>query len=150
MPETSNQSSETSEMPRGPGAVFTFVYYFSGAALVTVLFTAKTLGVGFGTVITGELALLVGSLSGLLGVFYNRTKTLEIAVTKPKAFTRQMEAALADMGYTLAETIDDIAVYQRSSFSRLFTGDIYVQKQEGAVVLVSRAANIRTLEKRLR
>lgn len=137
-------------MPRGPGAVFTFVYYFSGAALVTVLFTAKTLGVGFGTVITGELALLVGSLSGLLGVFYNRTKTLEIAVTKPKAFTRQMEAALADMGYTLAETIDDIAVYQRSSFSRLFTGDIYVQKQEGAVVLVSRAANIRTLEKRLR
>lgn len=137
-------------MPRGPGAVFTFVYYFSGAALVTVLFTAKTLGVGFGTVITGELALLVGSLSGLLGVFYNRTKTLEIAVTKPKVFTRQMEAALADMGYTLAETIDGIAVYQRSSFSRLFTGDIYVQKQEGAVVLVSRAANIRTLEKRLR
>ena len=149
MTETPDQSSDTTDLPKGPGIAFTFVYYFSGAALVTALFTAKTLGVGFSSGITGQFALAAGSLGGLLGVFFNRTKTLEISVAKPKVFNREMEAALTEMGYVLAETVDGIAVYQQSPLRRLFSGDIYVQKQRKTVVFVSRAANIRRLAKRL-
>ena len=149
MTETPNQSSETTDLPKGPGVVFTFVYYFSGATLVTVLFTVKTLGVGFSSGITGQFALIAGSLGGGLGVFFTRTKTLEISVSKPKVFAQKVEETLAEMGYSLTETVDDIAVYQRSQLRWLFSGDIYVQKQDKAVVFVSRAANIRRLEKRL-
>ena len=149
MTKTSNQSPETPDLPQGPGAAFTFIYYFSGAALIAVLFTSKTLGVGFNTGIVGQSALLVGGVSGLLGMFYNRTKTLKITVTQSKAFTRKLSETLTDMGYTLTETVDSIAMYQRSGLGKFLTGNIYVQKQDGAVVFASRAANIRTLAKRL-
>lgn len=161
MPETPDQSSDqTAELeaetidaaealPQGPGALFTFVYYFSGASLITVLFTVKTLGVGFNAGITGPLALVLGALGGVAGVFFNQTKTLEMTVAKPKAFDRQLAETLTDMGYSLTETMDGVARYRRSPFSRLFSGDIYVQKQDSTVWVVSRAANIRTLSKRL-
>ncbi len=149
MTEISNQSPEPPDLPQGPGAVFTFIYYFSGAALITVLFTAKTLGVGFNTEIVGQSALLVGGVGGLLGTFYNRTKTLEIAVTQSKAFTRKLAEVLTEMGYTLKQSSDGISIYQRSGLGRFFAGEIYVQQQERAVVFVSRAATIRTLAKRL-
>lgn len=149
MTKTSPPSSETSELPTGPGIAFTFIYYFSGAALITSLFTAKTLGVGFSSGITGEFALIGGSLTGLVAVFFNRTKTLEIPFTSRKTFLRQVETTLADMGYTLTETVDGISQYQRSPFQRWFSGDIYVQIRERSAALVSRAANVRALKKRL-
>ncbi|NER81850.1 MAG: hypothetical protein F6K42_20260 [Leptolyngbya sp. SIO1D8] len=149
MTETPETSPEMTDLPTGPGVTFTFIYYFSGAALITTLLAVKTLGVGFGAGITGQLALLVGSVAGLLGTFYNRTKILEIPVSKPKVFARQLEETLSEMGYTLTETVDTVSVYQRSRFRRLFSGDIFVQNQDKGVVLVSRAVNIRTLEKRL-
>lgn len=149
MTEISNQSPETPDLPQGPGVVFTFIYYFSGAALIAVLFTAKTLGVGFNAGVVGQAALLVGGVSGLLGTFYNRTKTLKIEVTQSKAFTRKLTETLMDMGYTLTETLEDVALYQRSGLAKFFAGNIYVQQQDSAVVFVSRAANIRTLAKRL-
>ncbi|MEL6383053.1 MAG: hypothetical protein AAFQ89_11500 [Cyanobacteria bacterium J06626_18] len=149
MTEISKQSPETPDLPQGPGTVFTFIYYFSGAALIAVLFTAKTLGVGFNAGIVGQSALLVGGVSGLLGTFYNRTKMLKLEVTQPKAFMRKLAETLMDMGYTLTETLDDISLYRRSGLGKFFAGDIYVQRQDNAVILVSRAANIRTLAKRL-
>ena len=150
MTETVDKSSENSTLPSGPGVAFTFIYYFSGASLITALFAAKTLGVGFNTGLPGQLALLIGGISGLVGVFYNCTKTLEIPFSSHKALNRQLDEILADMGYTLADTVDGISVYQRSRLGRLFSGDIYLQRQEQFVVLVSRAVNIRTLQKRLR
>ncbi|MEO1093516.1 MAG: hypothetical protein AAFX01_01285 [Cyanobacteria bacterium J06638_28] len=150
MTKTSPPSSpETSELPTGPGVAFTFIYYFSGASLIAALFTAKTLGVGFGNPITGEFALIGGSLAGLVAVFFNRTKTLEIPFTSRKTFLRELETTLAEMGYTLTETIDGISQYQRSPFQRWFSGDIYVQIREQSAALVSRAVNVRTLKKRL-
>ncbi|MEO1181366.1 MAG: hypothetical protein AAFX51_11055, partial [Cyanobacteria bacterium J06636_28] len=81
--------------------------------------------------------------------FYNRTKMLKLEVTQPKAFMRKLAETLMDMGYTLTETLDDISLYRRSGLGKFFAGDIYVQRQDNAVILVSRAANIRTLAKRL-
>ena len=149
MSETPTPSTDAPDIPTGPGVTFTFFYYFSGAALITAVFAVKTLGVGFGSGITGQLALAVGSVGGLLGAFYNRTKTLKIPVSKPKVFARKLEETLSEMGYTLSETVEGISVYQRSRFRRLFSGDIYVQNQDKEVVLAGRAMHIRTLEKRL-
>lgn len=142
-------TEDTPDLPGGPGAAFTFTYYFSGAALITALVAVKTLGVGFSAGITGQLALTVGSLGGLLGVFYNRTKTLEIPFSSRKSFIQTLNAALQEMGYLRSEMADSLWIYQRTRLGRLFSGDIYVQLQDKSAVVVSRAGNIRALQKQL-
>ncbi|MDB9526644.1 hypothetical protein PN498_11635 [Oscillatoria sp. CS-180] len=138
------------ELPTGPGASFTFLYYFSTAALLTALFTARTFGVGLATGLPGQFALVGGAMSGLLGVFMNRTVTVEIPFTKKKPFLRQLESAIADMGYSLDETEGTVSRYRKVRLSRWLAGNIFVQQREQSVMLVSRAANVRTLKKRLK
>lgn len=148
-PTPPEPSSLPSELPTGPGPVFTFAYYFSGAALIATLVVVKALGAGLGTGITGQLALAAGSIGGTLGVLFNRTKTLEISVSGRRAWKQPLEQALTARGYTLAATEGPVSVYQKSRLRRLFAGDIYVYHHDQTVVLVSRAANIRALEKHL-
>jgi hypothetical protein len=138
------------ELPTGPGAAFTFIYYFSTAAFITALVTAKTLGVGVTTGIPGEVALLGGAIGGALGVAFNRSKVLEVSFTSKKKFRQQMSRALSDMRYYLASSDGTISRYQKPNASRFFAGDIYVQERDQSMVFVSRAGNIRTLEKRLK
>lgn len=147
-PKTVPQADKN-ELPGGPGAAFTFVYYFSGAALITAFLAAKTLGIGMNTGLTGQLALTIGTISGLLGTFFNRTRTLELTFTNRKTFTRELKGVLAAAGYTLAETTGSLSLYQRSRLGRLFAGDVYVQLRDNSAALVSRATNIRTLKKAL-
>jgi len=156
MKETPDSAAEKNdltieeELPTGPGAAFTFIYYFSTAAFITALVTAKTLGVGLTTGIPGEVALMGGAIGGSLGVAFNRSKVLEVSFTSKKKFRQQMSRALSDMRYYLASSDGTIARYQRPNASRFFAGDIYVQEREKSMVFVSRARNIRTLEKRLK
>jgi hypothetical protein len=147
-PETPNRAD--TDLPQGPGIAFTFIYYFSGAALITALFAAQSLGVGFATGLPGQVGLLGGLVGGSLGVLFNRTRTLEIPVTSPKQMAGKLASTLEAMGYTQTDTLENgIEVYQQGSFRRFFTGAILVQRRSQAWFLVSRAANIRTLKKRL-
>lgn len=149
MTESPNDATVPPELPRGPGAAFTFTYYFSGAALITAFLAVKTLGVGLNTGITGQLALAIGTVGGLLGTLFNRARTLEVKFSSRKKFARQLEQALLGLGYLLTDQSNGILTYQRSRLGRLFSGDIYVQLQEESAIIVSRAGNIRSLEKHL-
>lgn len=144
------ESALDAALPTGPGASFTFIYYFSTAAFITALVTAKTFGVGLTTGLPGEIALIGGAIGGTLGVLLNRSKTLEVPFTSKKKFRQQVNRALSTMRYALADTEGSIAVYQKPKASRFFAGDIYVQERDQSVVFVSRARNIRTLEKLLK
>ena len=154
MPETPDSpmtanSSLDEELPIGPGASFTFLYYFSTAAVITALFTARTLGVGIVTPLPTEFALAGGALGGALGVLFNRSSTLTIPVTSPKKFRQEVTRVLSGMGYSLHATEGSVSRYQKANASRFFAGDIYVQPRPDATVFVSRASNIRTLKRRL-
>jgi len=149
MTETPNSSSETPRLPTGPGARFTFIYYFSGTALITAFFTAKTLGIGYSTGLPGQVALIGGVIGGTLGVLFNRTESWEMPFSSRKRFTQQLQAAMAEMGYAHIETVDGVDRYQRSALGRFFSGDIFVQLQDQQAVFVSRISNIRSLRKRL-
>ncbi len=149
MTKTSPTSADTADLPSGPGGTFTFIYYFSGAALITALFTVKTLGVGLSTGLPGEFALVGGLIAGTAGVFFNRTQTVEIPFQRRKLFKQQLASVMADLGYVCKDSENGIDCYQRSSLQRWFAGDIYVRVQEQSALFVSRAANIRTLKKRL-
>ncbi|MDA0864878.1 MAG: hypothetical protein O2890_00320 [Cyanobacteria bacterium] len=135
-------------LPTGPGFALTGLYYFSGSALVSMLLAAKTFGIGMSGV-SGELALAVGAVGGLLGGFYNHTMTMEVPFTNRKTFLRSLEPTLGEMGYALATESDGVRVYQRDTIRQLFSGKIYLQCQDGVATLASRAIHIRTLQKRL-
>lgn len=150
MSESSEPKSDAPSLvlPTGPGFAITSLYYFSGSILVATLLATKTVGIGV-TGVSGELALAVGSIGGLLGGFYNHTKTLELPYTSRKTFVRSLEETLEDLGYSLALESDGVRVYQRDTIRQLFSGKIYLQCQDGVATLASRAIHIRTLEKRL-
>lgn len=152
--ENSQQSaapSAISQVPQGPGWVPTFLYYFSGTALVTTFLAVQTLGVGLETGIPNQLGLLVGILGGLIGAYFNRNQIIEVPIAKRKTFLRQLEQALAEKGYELDEAADleGVAVYRRPAFRQLFSGRIYVQIEDQQAFIASRATHLRWLKKKL-
>ncbi|HEY9763238.1 MAG TPA: hypothetical protein V6D07_11985 [Trichocoleus sp.] len=138
-------------IPRGPGFLPTFLYYFSGTALVTTFLAVKSLGVGLETGIPGEFGLLFGALGGLVASYFNHNRLIDIPFTNRKAFLTQLEQALAEMGYAqdTDATLEDVLVYHRAALRQLFSGRIYVRVGEKQATLSSRALHIRGLKKRL-
>ncbi len=147
-PQAVNPAPDT-QLPTGPGFALTFLYYFSGSALVAMVLAVKSSPYGLSTGVPGQLALIVGAVGGFLGGFFNHTMMLEVPFTNRKAFVKSLEAVLTPLGYELAEEVDKVQVYRRSSLRQLFSGSIYVEIQQQRAVLSSRAMTIRVLRKRL-
>lgn len=137
------------ELPIGPGASFTFLYYFITAGVIAWLFAARLFGVGLITPVPSEIGLAGGAIAGLFGLVFNRSQTLEVTFTSQKKFRQQLNDVLAGMGYILADTEGSVARYQKPKASRFFAGDIFVQQRQQSAILVSRASNIRALARRL-
>ncbi|MBD0336563.1 MAG: hypothetical protein ICV62_13825 [Cyanobacteria bacterium Co-bin13] len=149
--EKSTPSSDAAAVPKGPGFVPTFLYYFSGTALVTTFLAVKILGVGLDTGIPNQFGLLFGLAGGLVGTYFNQGKVLEIPFTSRKTFLRDLQQVLDEKGYSQnAEASDDeVRVYQRPTLRQLFSGKIYVYLADKRAFISSRAAHLRWLEKRL-
>jgi len=145
-----DQSSPPS-LPQGPSFVLTFLYYFSGTALITTFLAAKTLGVGLNTGIPNQFGLVFGTVGGLLGAAVYRSVTLEMAITSRQAFLKRLNRALEDMGYQLDPDAneDGIRVYTRPFLRQLFSGKVYVQVRDTQAVISSRAIHIRGIKRRL-
>ncbi|RZM79403.1 hypothetical protein [Leptolyngbya iicbica] len=141
-------SSLDDELPIGPGTSFTFLYYFVTAGVITWLFVARLFGIGLTTPLPAELGLLGGGLAGLLGIFFNRSTTLEIPFTSKKQFRQQLKEVMTGMGYALDTTEGSVDRYQKPNASRFFSGDIFVQQRGESAIFVSRVSNIRTLKRR--
>lgn len=144
-------STPDSPLPKGPGFALTFLYYFSGTALVTTVLAMKTLGVGLETGIPNQFGLLFGAIGGTLGAAVNRSATLELPVKNRAAFVKQLEAALAEMGYSRDPEAgwEGVWIYRRPAIRQLFSGRIYVHVGQKTAVISSRILHIRGLKKRL-
>lgn len=143
--------SDESFIPRGPGFFPTFLYYFSGTALVTTFLAVKSLGLSLETGIPGEFGLLFGSLGGLIGAYFNHNRLLEIPFANRKAFLNQLDQSLTEMGYAQDPDamLEGVLVYRRTALRQLFSGRIYVQIGDKQATLSSRALHLRGLKKRL-
>lgn len=150
-PDTSEPTELTQDddLPIGPGASFTFLYYFVTAGVIASLFTARLYGISLTAPLPEAAGLAGGAIAGLLGVFFNRSRSLEIAFTSKRKFRQQLNDLMAGMGYTLDETHGTVERYQKPNASRWFAGDILVQQKDKSAVFVSRASNIRTVAKNL-
>lgn len=143
--------SEQPTLPSGPGFGLTFLYYFSGTALVTALLAVKSLGLGVDTGLPNLYGTLFGTVGGLIGAFVNRSATLTMPINSRKTFKRELDAALADMGYTedTEANLEDIVVYRRPFVRQLLSGRVYVLLSEKQAQISSRAVHVGGIKKRL-
>jgi hypothetical protein len=143
--------SDKPTLPEGPGFGLTFLYYFSGIALVTTFLAVKTLGVGLETGIPNQFGLAFGAIGGVLGATFNRSKILNVPFKSKKVFDRKLDAALTAMGYTEDPNanLEGIQVYRRSTIRQLFSGKIYVLVDDQQARISSRASHIRGLRRKL-
>ncbi|MFQ4135891.1 hypothetical protein PGN35_006180 [Nodosilinea sp. PGN35] len=138
-------------LPAGPSFGLTFLYYFCGTALVTSLLAVKTLDIGLDTGLPNLYGTLFGVAGGLLGALVNRSTTLELPISSRKTFRRELDTALAEMGYTEDEAanLDGILVYRRPFIRQLLSGRVYVLLREKHVQISSRAIHMGGIKKRL-
>ncbi|OKH45946.1 hypothetical protein NIES30_18630 [Phormidium tenue NIES-30] len=138
-------------MPSGPGFGLTFLYYFSGTALVTALLAVKSLGLGLDTGLPNLYGALFGTVGGFMGAFVNRSTTLTLPVNSRKTFKRELDAALAEMGYTEdgEPSLDGVLVYRRPFVRQLLSGRVYVLLGEKQAQISSRVIHMSGIKKRL-
>lgn len=149
-----HQASETLQAADvGPGAIATFLYYFTSTTLLTSFVAFKGLNLSFATGLPQQLGLLAGLVAGGLGAYFNRTIAITIAAPNSDRTLSEVEAVLQDMGYSLSETVEDeamvVRVYQRQPLRQLLSGQIYLQQQADQLTVASRAGQVRQLQRRL-
>lgn len=143
--------SDEPTLPSGPGFGLTFLYYFSGTALVTALLATQTLNIGLDTGLPNLYGTLFGVVGGLMGALVNRSTTLEIPISSRKTFKRELDAALAEMGYTedTDAALEGVLVYRRPFIRQLLSGRVYVLLSESQAQISSRAIHMSGVKKRL-
>ncbi|MGB3137585.1 MAG: hypothetical protein WBG38_10265 [Nodosilinea sp.] len=144
--------SDEPTLPSGPGFGLTFLYYFSGTALVTALLAVKTLGIGLDTGLPNLYGTMFGAVGGLTGAMINRSTTLEVPISSRKTFKRELDAALVEMGYTEdtdAALDNGVLVYRRPFLRQLLSGRVYVLLKESQAQISSRAVHMGGVKKRL-
>ena len=153
VPETPDNPDTLQAADVGPGAVPTFLYYFTSATLLTSFVALKGLNLSFATGGPQQLGLLGGLLAGGIGAYFNRTVAIALAAPESGQARTGVEAVLADMGYHLSETVDDdgmvVQVYERSALRQLLSGRIYLQRQDQCIV-AGRAGQLRQLQRRMK
>lgn len=150
LPEASLPTEPT--LPEGPSFGLTFLYYFCGTALVTTLLAVKSLGIGLDTGIPNQYGIMFGIVGGVVGALVNRSTTLTLPVSSQKTFRRELDAALAEMGYTEdkdADLLDGISVYRRPFVRQLLSGRIYVLLTDKKAQISSRKVHMGGIKKRL-
>ncbi len=139
-------------LPEGPSFGLTFLYYFCGTALVTTLLAVKSLGIGLDTGIPNQYGIVFGIIGGVLGGLVNRSTVLTLPVSSQKTFKRELDAALAEMGYTEdteANLLEGISVYRRPFVRQLLSGRIYVLITDKKAQISSRKVHMGNIKKRL-
>lgn len=143
-------------MSLGPGLWITFAYYFLGTTAIAALLGSRLLpGETSGSALL--LAVPVGAVAGLLGAAFNRTERLSVTVRDPAAFRRDLDRALAELGFEADPTIAfdpesefaGFSAYRRSQLGRWLSGMVLVRTDGTEATLASRASVLRRLERRL-
>jgi hypothetical protein len=141
-------SDDKPAMEFGPGIAATFLYYFTSTAVVLTFIASQSAGISINSGIPQQVGALGGLLAGVLGTYLNRTVSFSVPVENPKKFLKELEATLTQLGYEqIAE--EEVRIYQRSSFSKWFSGRIFVHFADQQATIASRAITIRSLRKLL-
>lgn len=137
-------------MQFGPGLAATFLYYFTSTAVVLTLVASESSGLSVNTGIPQQIGALGGLIAGVLGTYFNRTLSFSVPVESRKKFLNQLESTLTGMGYQKVSDEEGVQTYQRSDWSKWFSGRIFVQMEDQQATIASRAITVRSLKQVLK
>ncbi len=133
-------------MEFGPGIAVTFLYYFTSTAVVLAFVVSQALGISVSTGIPQQFGAIGGLLAGILGAYFNRTVSFTVPIKGQKQFLNRLESTLNEMGYEQISNEEGIRTYERSSWSKWFSGRIFVQVEAEQATIASRAITVRSLK----
>jgi hypothetical protein len=143
--------SDKSQLP-GPGAGFTFLYYFS--MTVVVVAASQALNLPVGSLPLYRYGLILGLLAGGIGAYFNRTASFDVSAPETSVLKTQIEQLLAELGFELdadaTEQQEDYVVYRRSGLASLFSGKVFIAwRSSSPIQIVGRAKTLRRLQRSL-
>lgn len=127
-------------MPQGPNFIVTFLYYFSTTILIVLLVMSQGMGVELNSGTPYQTGVLLGAIAGILGAYFNRSTTISVNFHNQTVFTKTLEQALDDMGFSERENLGEVTLYTKSNLKNLFSGKILV-KIEGNLATISGRSN---------
>lgn len=166
------------KMPKGPGFLVTFAYYFLATLFLGSFLASRLLHLSLGTAIPYELAALAGLSVGIVGTALNRSEVIELPIASPKVFRNRLGQILQEMGFTLvpddeslgeplsspdspdspdsqpdravAEAEPPVQCYRRSPSVLAFSAlEVYVQVGDRSAYLMSRVSTLRKIRQKL-
>ena len=136
----------------GPENSLTFLYYFGITTLITIVLASQALNLSPMSVVPNQLGLVMGLVGGGLGLYFNRSITLNQSIKGHKVFLNQIEQPLAELGYSRVEDDSlsaDLVMYSRKNIRGLLSGKIYIRLDGKTAYITSRAVHIRGLRQKL-
>jgi len=135
-------------MMQGPSFLVTFLYYFSTTTLIVLLLTSQGMGMSLETKIPYQLGTLCGSIAGLMGAYFNRSVARAITFSDRKAFTKELESSLTQMGFEQKTQLEDVTVYTQSALGKVLAGKIFVKFENNSATIIGRSSKIKQLIKK--
>jgi hypothetical protein len=133
-------------MQTGSGFLSTFLYYFATTAIVITAVVSQATGLQIATGIPQQIGALGGVLTGLVGVYFNRSVCIVVPFSEEKKFLVELETLLTAMGYQLQAEGDGVRVYARSGIKQWLSGRVFVKFEGKEATIASRAVHMRQIE----
>ena len=133
-------------MQAGSGFLTTFIYYFATTAIVITIAVSQRTDLEISTGIPQQIGALAGALTGLIGVYFNRSVAIVVPFLEKGKFLAELETLLTPMGYQLQAEGNGVRVYARSGINKWLSGQIFVKFEGQEATIASRAVHMRQIE----
>ncbi len=120
--------------------------------MIVAFFCSQSLGTGMFSPLPYRYGMIVGVLTGTIGAYLNRSKTISTSFKKSRAkqeFSEKLQRALVEMGFEVKSQEEDYAIYGKSSLASLFAGKIFIQIDKKEATILGRATDLKKLSKKL-
>jgi hypothetical protein len=136
-------------MQFGPGFTATFLYYFVSTTILFTLVSTQALDLGIGTGIPQQVGILAGLIAGLMGAYFNQTKTIAVNFDNKQTFLKNLDQALSQIGYQQASQTDDLIIYERPGLGKFVAGKVYVQVHQESATIATRSVQLKRIQKQV-
>jgi hypothetical protein len=137
-------------MLQGPNFWVAFLYYFAGTTLIVLLLASQGMGMSLDMALPYQMGTFCGLISGIAGAYFNRSVTISVTFPNPKTLVRELDKALAQIGFEQKTQLDDYTIYNQSVALRtVFSGKIFVKIEKNSAQISGRSRHLKRLQEAL-
>jgi hypothetical protein len=137
-------------MLQGPNFWVSFLYYFAGTTLIVLLVASQGMGMNLDMALPYQMGTFCGLIAGIIGAYFNRSVTISVTFPNSKTLIRELDKALAQIGFEQKTQLDDYTIYSQSVALRtVFSGKIFVKIENNSAQISGRSRHIKRLKEAL-